>query len=97
MEEGRKKGLCYNCDDKWSPNHKCKGAKLFLLEGLDFGPELNQGFQITKLNGELEVEAVLHDNRMEEVEIALYSLIGNPTPGTMRVKGKIEKEGLVIL
>ena len=42
MEEGRKKGLCYNCDDKWSPNHKRKGAKLFLLEGLDFGPELNQ-------------------------------------------------------
>ena len=27
----------------------------------------------------------------------MYALIGNPTPRTMRVKGRIEKEGLVIL
>ena len=33
MEERKKKGLCYNCDDKWTPGHKCKQATLFLLEG----------------------------------------------------------------
>ena len=22
MEERKKKGLCYNCDDKWAPGHK---------------------------------------------------------------------------
>ena len=52
---------------------------------------------ITELNGELEAEAVLQDSRGEEAEITLYALIGNPTPGTMRVSGRIEKEGLVIL
>ena len=41
VEERRKKGMCYNCDDKWSLDHKCKGAKLFLLEWLDFGLEFN--------------------------------------------------------
>ena len=89
--------MCYNCDDKWSLDHKCKGAKLFLLEWLDFGLEFNQGVQIIELNGELEAKAILQDSRVEEVEITLYALIGNPTLGTMRVKGRIEKEGLVIL
>ena len=35
MEERRKQGLCYNCDEKWQVGHKCKGAKLFLLEGVN--------------------------------------------------------------
>lgn len=34
MEERRKLGLCYNCDEKWQSGHRCKGAKLFLLEEL---------------------------------------------------------------
>ena len=34
MDERRKRGLCYNCDDKWGVGHKCKNAKLFLLKGL---------------------------------------------------------------
>ena len=34
MEERRRKGLCFNCDEKFQPGHQCKLAKLFLLEGL---------------------------------------------------------------
>ena len=34
MEERGKKGLCFNCDEKFQPGHHCKSAKLFLLEGL---------------------------------------------------------------
>ena len=97
VKERWKKRMCYNYDDKWSLDHKCKGAKFFLLEWLDFGLEFNQGVQIIELNGELEAKAILQDSRVEEVEITLYALIGNPTLGTMRVKGRIEKEGLVIL
>ena len=40
MDERRKKGLCYNCDEKWGPRHKCKNVKLFLLEGIDIVPRL---------------------------------------------------------
>ena len=35
----RKKGLCYNCDEKWQSGHHCKGAKIFLL-GVPFFHEL---------------------------------------------------------
>ena len=33
MEERRKQGLCYNCDEKWQFGHKCKGVKLFFVGG----------------------------------------------------------------
>ena len=33
MTERREKGLCYNCDEKWGNGHKCKSARLFLMEG----------------------------------------------------------------
>ena len=36
VEERRRKGLCYNCDDKWSPEHKCKRAKLFFVGRVRF-------------------------------------------------------------
>ena len=31
MEERKKNGLCYNCDEKWGLGHKCKNPCYFLL------------------------------------------------------------------
>lgn len=30
MAAKQEKGLCYNCEDKWNPNHRCR-AYFFLL------------------------------------------------------------------
>jgi hypothetical protein len=30
MVECQLKGLCYNCDEKYFPGHKCKEQKLFM-------------------------------------------------------------------
>ena len=49
MEERRKLGLCYNCDEKWQMGHRCKGAKLFLLEGCDMEIEQKSGVQLVEL------------------------------------------------
>jgi hypothetical protein len=35
MKERREKGLCYNCDEKFRPGHKCKSLTLFLIDGND--------------------------------------------------------------
>lgn len=32
LADRRAKGLCFNCDEKFSPGHRCK--KLFLIEGI---------------------------------------------------------------
>uniref|UniRef100_A0A2N9FC91 Ty3 transposon capsid-like protein domain-containing protein n=1 Tax=Fagus sylvatica TaxID=28930 RepID=A0A2N9FC91_FAGSY len=33
--ERRKKGLCYNCDERWSSDHRCKDRKLYLIEEVE--------------------------------------------------------------
>lgn len=35
MQERRDKGLCYFCDEKYRPGHKCNRPKIYLLEGMD--------------------------------------------------------------
>ncbi|CAA0816868.1 Unknown protein, partial [Striga hermonthica] len=32
MQQRREKGLCYSCNEKFTPCHKCKGKEVFLLE-----------------------------------------------------------------
>lgn len=32
--ERREKGLCYHCDERYTPDHKCKTQTLFWIEGL---------------------------------------------------------------
>jgi len=50
MEEGKKKGLCYNCDEKWGVGHKCKNAMFFLLDYVELAQEnINSGVHITEL------------------------------------------------
>ena len=34
IEERRKKGICFHCEEKWHARHQCKTPKIFLLEGL---------------------------------------------------------------
>ena len=99
IEERRKKGLCFNCDEKFQPGHHCKSAKLFLLEGLyPFqGPSSN--VQLIELNdidmplspesNMLYSKSVESKPKMAKVEISLYALLGSPSLGTMRIKGKI--------
>ena len=100
MEERRKHGLCYNCDEKWHLGHKWKGAKLFLLEGWDMDIEHCSGAQLVELE---EDGVVLGPQEQVQVvdhvpsEITLYALVGNPFAQTMRVKGRIKNHEVVSL
>ena len=85
MEERKKKGLCYNCDDKWAPGHKCKQATLFLLEGVEMTSDPNCNTQFVEIDNR-GCMARRHEEEAE-LEITLYTLVGSPTIGTMRVKG----------
>ena len=33
MQKRRIQGLCFNCDEKFTPGHRCKGPQLLLSEG----------------------------------------------------------------
>jgi hypothetical protein len=85
MQDRRTRDLCFNCDKKFVPGHCYK--KLFLIEGVyseENGWE-NEG--IMEQKGALDDEPV----------ISLHAIIGSPTPSTMRVKGRLNNNGITSL
>lgn len=35
MQKGRAQGLCFSCNERFTPGHKCHVPRLFLIEGHD--------------------------------------------------------------
>jgi hypothetical protein len=87
LKERRDKGLCFNCDDKFSPGHKCK--KLFLIEGIY--EEDNER------PSEEEARETWEDDELEIPEISLHAISGVQTPQTMRIAGTIRKARVILL
>ena len=59
MEERRKKGLCYYCEDKWHTRHKCKTPRIFFMESKQ--EEVYNDVQ----DIQLEEVIVKHDSHLE--------------------------------
>jgi hypothetical protein len=66
LKDQRDRGLCFNCDDKFSPGHRCK--KLFLIEGIYEG-EIEEP-------GQAEEREAGEENEFEIPEISLHAISG---------------------
>ena len=97
IEDRRRKGLCFYCDEKWVAGHKCKTPRFFLMEGVQASmPEVevcSEEIQVEECIGS-EVSSNLINST---AEITLNALLGSPSPGTMRVLGRVNHQELVIL
>lgn len=93
MKERRERGLCYNCDEKFSPGHRCKVQKLYLMEG-NWPVE-----SIDEPTIETAVEQAddLPDHQEDTPEISFHAIAGSTTPQTMQMKGSLGRHPLVIL
>lgn len=92
--ERQDKGLCYNCDDKYSPGHRCKMQRLYLLD--DSGTEDECGSQEIESTQE-EVENLNESETEETPEISLHAMAGTTSPQTMRLRGHLGRQPVVIL
>ena len=88
MQARRDKGLCYNCDEKYSRNHKCKSKFLLLLHD----------------DSEDIVENVFEHSSCTELElndvadaISYHALSGNLVPRTLRFSGNIRQSQVSVL
>jgi len=98
MKERRDKGLCYNCDEKWNPAHKCKSPKLFLMHGCDFFSEakLEEVLYEDSLDGgEPTVDPIVTE--AADPKISLHAIVGSVSPNTMRLEGTLQNQRVVIL
>ena len=98
MAERRKQGLCYYCDEKYSPRHKCKEPKFFQIDAIDHSsseeaPPLEEP--------EEEYEDNQPDNELlatlEEPVILLHALAGISSPQNLKIRGFIKHRPVVVL
>ena len=80
IEERRKKGLCFYCEEKWHNGHKCKSPKVFLMErvhsqGLEVDLDADLEGEFDGSNAQLESQPEVLE---QSAEITLYALLGSP-------------------
>ncbi|XP_042488048.1 uncharacterized protein LOC122068247 [Macadamia integrifolia] len=93
MQQRREKGLCYNCDDKYAPGHRCKTRQLFLLEYED-GDE-----QVEPPDGTAseDLEQASTPETATTGELSYHSLVGTQLPTTLRLTGYIDRKPIQVL
>ncbi|RVX02376.1 Retrovirus-related Pol polyprotein from transposon 297 [Vitis vinifera] len=95
MQKRRAQGLCFNCNERFTPGHKCQAPQLMLLEGCiqeDETPEEIGGVNTTR-----EISEIEEDDNGKEPEITLHALTGWTVPRTMRIKAIIGAHEVVAL
>ncbi|GMJ03418.1 hypothetical protein HRI_004011000 [Hibiscus trionum] len=93
--ERRLKGLCYYCDERYAPGHKCKTPQLFMLddEGLVDETLGSSAAPSTALDPLQTPSDLVTDHST----ISFNALAGYHTPTTLRVSGTIQGNPVRIL
>ncbi|GKC32439.1 hypothetical protein Tco_1039733, partial [Tanacetum coccineum] len=86
LEEKRAKHLCFYCDQKYMPGHKCNG-QVFSLEVI--GTDLDEDDELLTEDGVVNTFYSLVD---EQPLISLNALTGLNAYRTMRIKGCVGKK-----
>ncbi|OIT36293.1 hypothetical protein A4A49_64830, partial [Nicotiana attenuata] len=98
MNEKRAKGLCYFCNEKYVPGHRCNNSKqlyILELEEIEEGPYTGEVQEL-----EIQVEGInlLESSQgMEQMEISIHALNGSLGYRTLKVTGYHAKKALSIL
>jgi hypothetical protein len=91
MDERREKGICFNCDSKYSKGHKCGEKKLFYTDC----EEDEEKEKETLEEKEQETPEGKNQETPEEITptISCNALAGITTPQTLKIEGYIQKKG----
>lgn len=85
LQSRREKSLCYNCDERYFPDHKCKSQFFLLLEQDKEDTAATSQGSPTELDSE------------ELPQIRLHAMLGHTGPKTLRLSGKIRNHNVTIL
>lgn len=90
MQLRRERGLCFTCDDKFSPSHRCPNKQYFVLQ---WEEEDEPALQPDPPD---EVETA-DDPSMQDHHLSYNALKGSSGLGTMKFQGSINGLGVQIL
>jgi hypothetical protein len=96
MNEHQLKGLCYNCDEKYFPGHKCKEQNIFMAISEDF-LEGNVEAPLVSMSPEpTDITPPLDPPKVEPI-ISLNSLTHFFAPQTLKLIGYIKHRKVIII
>jgi hypothetical protein len=96
MVERQLKGLCYNCDDKYFPGHKCKEQNIFMAISEDVSEEDVEA-PLVSVSPEPTDITPPSDPPEVELVISLNALTGFSTPQTLKLISYIKHRKVIIL
>jgi hypothetical protein len=96
MVERQLKGLCYNCDDKYFPGHKCKEHKIFMVVTEDISEEDVVVPPVEELPPPSDLTPPSDPPEVDPV-ISLNALTGFSAPQTLKLIGYIKNRKVIIL
>jgi hypothetical protein len=82
--ERQEKGLCYYCDEKFIPCHRCQRPQLFMISDTN---DQDSEEQSEVLQAAEDQEAIL--------EISFHAIAGTTHPQTPRVMGRLRSKVLI--
>jgi hypothetical protein len=90
------KGLCYNCDDKYFPGHKCKEQNIFMAISEDISEE---DVETPLVSESPEITDITPPSDPPEVEpiISFNALTGFSAPQTLKLVSYIKHQKVIIL
>ncbi|GAU50876.1 hypothetical protein TSUD_411060 [Trifolium subterraneum] len=94
MASHREKGLCYNCDETFTPTHKCKGRFFLLIS--DDGFDDNQPQSPHPLD-QPEPDKTPIVTEPSEAQISFHAMSGCSIPATIRIPGHIANHPVTVL
>jgi hypothetical protein len=99
MQERKEKGLCYFCDEKYHQGHKCSRPKLYLIEGMEFKGDGEEGWEEEgeETFNQLDTDEIPAVQQADLLGISLHAIAGAPSPKTMRLVGKIGTCSVIVL
>ncbi|XP_058726191.1 uncharacterized protein LOC131597514 [Vicia villosa] len=91
LQERRTQGLCFNCDEKFVPGHKCSAGK-FLLLMIDDEDDINNPDSVTQ-------DEQITDSSAEETyfQLSPQAVSGQFSPKTLKFNGLINGLSVTVL
>ncbi|KAJ4980434.1 hypothetical protein NE237_031271 [Protea cynaroides] len=99
MQALREKGLCYNCDERFSPGHRCRSRQLFLLQYVDDEADIEpeSSFAIEPPADPPPLDSIAQPKIPITSEISYHALAGHHSPTTLRFSASIHGSPVQVL
>ena len=93
----RKMGVCYYCDEKWGPGHRCKRRELQRLGPTVEARDADEKEPMVEEDNNVED---LRKERIDEdprIKVSLHSVAGLTSPSKMHLRGFIGTQEVITL